>query len=540
VKRWLIIGAGGRDAAERFAAERGLEPAVVVGKSEARRPWRVRAAAREHRATHVVVHSVDWRRQVLPHVYELAAAAVPGVERSVWDGSTGLGYPLNRGMAAGRVSRLPLDAVTGARDLATDLRRVPPGPRPAAPAPAQPSVLAMWTGEAAGQVGGSVTHAAGILGGFRALGLRVGLVTAARPPAQLRDVIDELELADPLPRSRRLSTDLARIAVNDSLHQAACRLAARMPPTFVYQRHRPFLVAGADTADGLGRPLVLEWNASETWKRRHWEHVDRLGRRLDGVLEARERRMASRADLVVAVSGHAAAMALECGADPNRVAVVPNGVDLAAVEAALGASSAGRASGEATVGWVGSFGPWHGAEVLVRALAELPGSVRGVMIGDGAGREPCERLARDLGVWQRIEWTGSLPHRSALTRLSQCEVLASPHVPLRDRPFFGSPTKLFEYMALGRPIVASRLEQIGEVLDDGRTAVLVPPGESRPLAAALTDVLARADAGQALGAAARAEALSEHGWEHRAEAILRRAGAAATSDAREPATVLEG
>ena len=77
-------------------------------------------------------------------------------------------------------------------------------------------------------------------------------------------------------------------------------------------------------------------------------------------------------------------------------------------------------------------------------------------------------------------------------------------------------------MALGRPIVASRLEQISEILQDGVTAVLTEPGDPVDLARGITRVLARSDRGMALGASARQEALELHTWERRAEQILAR------------------
>jgi glycosyltransferase involved in cell wall biosynthesis len=99
-------------------------------------------------------------------------------------------------------------------------------------------------------------------------------------------------------------------------------------------------------------------------------------------------------------------------------------------------------------------------------------------------------------------------------------VLVSPHVPLPGTPFFGSPTKLFEYMALGLPIVASRLEQLGEVLSDDRTACLVDPDDPGALAKGILRVRELPDHGRALGRAARAEAERHHTWDHRAADML--------------------
>jgi len=227
------------------------------------------------------------------------------------------------------------------------------------------------------------------------------------------------------------------------------------------------------------------------------------------------------ATVVSAVSSRAAEMAIAAGAAPKHVRIVPNGVDVRIVEASgrRGARAAQCDKG-VLVGWVGSFGPWHGAAVLVRALPHLPASVRLRMVGDGRERPAIQSLAEELRVASRIEWTGSLPHDDALASLAQCDVLASPHVAASDAPFFGSPTKLFEYMALERPIVASRLEQIGEVLEHERTAMLVEPGDARSLAAAIGAILERPDRGARLGQAAAEEARRTHTWDQRAADIL--------------------
>ena len=106
--------------------------------------------------------------------------------------------------------------------------------------------------------------------------------------------------------------------------------------------------------------------------------------------------------------------------------------------------------------------------------------------------------------------------------MAGCDLLVSPQTPLPGQSYFQSPIKLFEYMALGRPIVASRLGQIGEVLVDGRTARLVPPANVEELAAAIDGLLNSADRGRALGAAARSEAERHHTWDQRAQIVIDR------------------
>jgi len=105
--------------------------------------------------------------------------------------------------------------------------------------------------------------------------------------------------------------------------------------------------------------------------------------------------------------------------------------------------------------------------------------------------------------------------------LDACDILIAPHVPLADgSDFFGSPTKIFEYMATGKAIVASRLGQIGEVLTDDETALLVTPGNTDELARAIVRLVDSHELRARLGANACAAAIREHTWTHNAQRVL--------------------
>jgi glycosyltransferase involved in cell wall biosynthesis len=345
-------------------------------------------------------------------------------------------------------------------------------------------------------------------------------VTTEPAPAQLEPIVDDVQVAS-LPQGARLSTDIEELTLNRPIRDATASLLQRLGPAFVYQRHRQFLWAGARVARNLGAPLVLEWNNSEFWVREHYPNGRRTERLLNPIADQMERYMLRVADLTAAVSQPAAEMALRAGAHPDRVIVVPNGVNVTEIGSLADDAGRPNPAGEALIGWVGAFCQWHGTEVLVRSLEHLPPTARLLLIGDGERRAACEAIAREIGVSDRVELPGAMAHDQAIQRLGQCDVLVSPHVEIPGHRFFGSPTKLFEYMAIGRPIVASRLEQLGEVLEDGTTARLVAPGDDRQLALAIAQVLSLPDRGRALGLAAR-RAAHCHSWDERARSIFDR------------------
>jgi glycosyltransferase involved in cell wall biosynthesis len=120
----------------------------------------------------------------------------------------------------------------------------------------------------------------------------------------------------------------------------------------------------------------------------------------------------------------------------------------------------------------------------------------------------------------RIVVTGQVAPADVLPRLAAADVLVLPNTASAISERYTSPLKLFEYLTLGRPIVASDLPAIREVLADGRTALLVPPGDPRALAHALTRVATDDALAMRLGAAAAALA-SEYTWARRAERLER-------------------
>jgi glycosyltransferase involved in cell wall biosynthesis len=132
-----------------------------------------------------------------------------------------------------------------------------------------------------------------------------------------------------------------------------------------------------------------------------------------------------------------------------------------------------------------------------------------------------ERLLQAEVASRRVIFTGAVTHERVPQLLDACDILVSPHIPLADgSDFFGSPTKVFEYMAMGKGIVASRLGQIGEVLSHEETALLVEPGNVDQLAHAIVRLVESKDLRERLGSNSRAVAMQNHTWTRNAERVL--------------------
>lgn len=296
----------------------------------------------------------------------------------------------------------------------------------------------------------------------------------------------------------------------------------RQPPDFIYQRYSRFSWAGVEASLRTRRPLFLEYNGSEVWVGRYWDRVGMLS-----LLERFERLNLAAAARIFVVSEVERRNLLRAGVSACKIIVNPNGVDADRFQPGVGGEGVRRELGidddETLAGFVGTFGPWHGVLALAEAIKLIPAEarVRFLLIGSGVLRDEVERTLREAGALRRVIFTGVVSHQKVPALLDACDVLVSPHVPLEDgSDFFGSPTKLFEYMAMGKGIVASRLGQIGEVLTDEETALLVEPGDARELSGAILRLTNSPALRQRLGAAARAEAVAHHTWERNAGRIL--------------------
>lgn len=179
-----------------------------------------------------------------------------------------------------------------------------------------------------------------------------------------------------------------------------------------------------------------------------------------------------------------------------------------------------RGSAEAAVvGAAGHLYPWKGVDVLVRAMALLPGT-RALVVG-GLQVEPDLARVRDLAdrvAPGRVTFTGQVDPPAVAGWLRDADVLVLPNTPTRVSAAYTSPLKLFEYMASGRPIVASNLPSLCEILRPDDNAVLVEPGDPAALAGGITRVLGDATLAARLAARAQ-EDLRDYTWDRRAERL---------------------
>jgi len=299
-------------------------------------------------------------------------------------------------------------------------------------------------------------------------------------------------------------------------YEACCRVFTGYD---LCHEHNGLFSAGAALAcTRLGLPYVLTVSAEPLFER------ELGGRPLKGfhkMVAAWEARYTYRqADKILCVSEPARRnLAEHWQVDPEKIVVMPNGVDCDLFHPDHDPEAARRARGladEPTIGFVGGFQHWHGIELLVEsfsAVREKIPEARLILVGDGRARESIEKKIEECGVRSAVMITGIVPQKDVPGILAAIDVAVLPYPELPMELWF-SPLKLYEYMAAGKAIVASASGQITQVIEDGVDGILVPPGSIPFLTERLLELLRDAKLRLELGRRARQKAIEQHSWDN--------------------------
>ena len=366
---------------------------------------------------------------------------------------------------------------------------------------------------------GAVAHTEGVVDAMEELGLQVSVVSTYPMPF-LKSIKDK-RVCSPVGWYTGIS-ELEEVEYNGQLYEY---LNHAFPnPDFVYQRYGRNNYAGLKYARNCSVPFILEYNGSEVWMSRNWGRPLRY-ERLSEIIESFVLR---NADLVV---GNADAFRKELvgrGVNPNRILIIPNGVDPDRFSPHIAGTQVRDRlfvkNTDVLVSFVGSFGPWHGAEVLAQSIKQTVSnnqSIKFMFVGTGERLSRVKEIVADDGVEDYALFTGFVSRDDIASYLAASDILVSPQVPNPDgTPFFGSPTKLFEYMAMGKAIVASRLDQMKRILVDGEDAVLFHPGDPHCLSEAILLLACNKELRDMLGWNAREKVVNQFSWNRHVQLIL--------------------
>ncbi len=318
-------------------------------------------------------------------------------------------------------------------------------------------------------------------------------------------------LKDALPRA---VFELAAVAYN-LVDYVSFRTALRdTTPGLVYKRHALYDAAVILACRHSGVPVVLEVNcpySSDAHRAFEVVRFPRIARLLERVAFAR-------ATLVATVSSPLAQQVERISRGGARVVVVPNGANPSrfAPERPSPELRARLApDGAVLAGWAGILRPWHRVDLLLEAVAPFE-ALHLAVIGDGPDRPRLEEVVRRLRLSRRVCFTGRVPHDEMPAYIATLDVA----VAADDRTGYASPMKLLEYMAMGKAVVAPRLPNIQDFIDEGVDGALFAPGDAGDLGLTLSRLAHDVDLRERLGRNARLKVERERNWQAIARTIL--------------------
>ncbi len=204
-----------------------------------------------------------------------------------------------------------------------------------------------------------------------------------------------------------------------------------------------------------------------------------------------------RSDGVVAISRHIFELLVEAGVDAHRIRLIYSGIDVNRFDSRADGKGADRIP---TIGMVAVLEARKGHRFLFEAIAQLKAagmSLRCILAGEGSERKSLEEIKKHLGLEQEVRFLGFVGDTRAM--LAEIDIFVLPSL------YEGLGIAALEAMAAGKAVVASRVGGLAEVIADGVTGLLVPPGDSKALGEAIAKLAADPNLARAMGWRAAAQ-----------------------------------
>ena len=367
-------------------------------------------------------------------------------------------------------------------------------------------------------------HICGLCGGFEALGLAVEIVG---PPGVVTDpdVVVSAETGQTgtiwgriARQAPQLLFECMEVGYNLVAVPRLLKACRSQRPALIYERYSLYNAAGVIAGWLTRTPVVLEINDTvKTDRTRQGK-----GLRMPWLAQWFERRIFRRASGAAVVSEYLRDQVAQAGIPRERILVTPNAVDPRRFDPAAVDREAARRrlglDGKLVVGFAGSFAKWHRVDLLVQACSRLVDEfpdLRLLLVGDGAMRGATEEQIAAAGMTDRVVFTGKIPHAAVAEHMAAMDVGVMP-----ASNVFGSPVKIYEYMAMGAVPVGPRYGPVEEAIAEGEDGLIFQPDDLESLVEALRQLLADESGRRGMAEAGRRKVFSQHLWQHNAGKVL--------------------
>ncbi|MCP4420174.1 MAG: glycosyltransferase [Chloroflexi bacterium] len=326
-------------------------------------------------------------------------------------------------------------------------------------------------------------------------------------------------------RLRRLKSPMSRFPLAPYLYeqqqfqQLDAALQNQTLDLLFFHLSQPDLAALARLCRQTNLPLVLRAPSPLAYQA---DHV--IKRYMSGKDRENEKFLYEAADTILVISEGMKQLFAAQGVVPEKIQVVPNGIDLDAFAASGVEGQTVRQKfgleGRKVVGYVGGFWPGNDLETLLKAWQQVEQTEAEavlLLVGYGPDLISAQELSAEL-MLKNCVWTGRVDFSQVSDYMAAMDVGVGPYT--KEALAFVSPLKVIEYTAMGLPVVAARGGQITELIEDGRTGLTYEAGCATQLAEHILSLLAAPEQARQMGRQARQHIQNWHSWDKIAQNVL--------------------
>jgi len=284
---------------------------------------------------------------------------------------------------------------------------------------------------------------------------------------------------------------------------------------FIYERYFLFSVASNFLAKRKKIPIVYEVNDACILPRLRRLKLFRLAHCI-------EKRVLCNADVIITVSNSLKNKLVMSGVLGDKIIVLHNGVDPKLFDQSLYKNNSmicDVPDNKVIIGFVGLFVEWVGLDLLINCFSKLLKTFTDthlLLVGGGPLEGEMRKLIHENGLGSNVTITGILPHKEVPRYINKMDVCVIP-----KHANYTSPVKLFEYMAMGKAVLAPAYESIQEVVRSGENGILFEPDNRESFYYSLEHILMNRNILKSLGDIARKDVSDNYTWQHNAEIIER-------------------
>lgn len=366
------------------------------------------------------------------------------------------------------------------------------------------------------EASGPRSHILGVIGAFKELGWEVfPFIVGDRIPQTItRKSGQKLERSWFL----RLAADIARI-ISGPLQSIIAWKELHNKVDIVYERY-----AVLQTLGGIFQTSRIPWILETSGLYYYEAAVERKSIVLNGIAKIIELNAYRRCDVLICVTEALKDLIIhEGGISPEKILVIPNGVDCVRFNPQR--ITPQRQFTGSTICFVSALVRWHRLDVLLEAMSELKRngvSVNLVIAGDGPMRVEWETLTEKLGLKDAVKFLGHISWDDVPELIAGTDLGYVGNAPMEIGVMYHSPLKMYEYMAMGKPVLAVNNDDSVRMITNGENGFLFEALNKEDLQRVIRIALNSSEKWVAMGENARRKVKEEASWTSRVEEMLKK------------------